>query len=316
MRNWISKRRLKKAAYLAFDEGRLADASSGFARLLELRPDDGALHYMRGLVHKYLADWPTSLAHNLRAIELGSDDEASQWNAAIAATALGEWGQARARWAAVGITDFDHTTGPTQRDLGTVCVRLNAGTCGETLFAERFDIVRARLRNVPLPESGYRYGDVVLHDGARTGSRAFGDRVVPVLNVLQRLEPSEFQTFTVFVTCDDESDMEALANATGPGIACIEDWTCSIRHYCLRCSYGTPHSHDEDDAGRQDEVYWESERNIGIAAQSRAAVEKVLETWKKAAPHARQIDGIESREHPIPVTEDGQAWWRAPDEDD
>jgi hypothetical protein len=313
----MSKRRLKKAAYLAFDEGRLTDASTHFADLLELRPDDGALHYMRGLVHKYLADWPTSLAHNLRAIELGSDGEASQWNAAIAATALGEWMQARMRWAAVGITDFDDDAGPTQRDLGTVCVRLNAGAGGETLFAERFDIVRARLRNVPLPESGYRYGDIVLHDGARTGSRAYGDRVVPVLNVLQRLERSEFQTFTVFVTCDDEADMEALANATGPGIGCIEDWTFSIRHYCLRCSYGTPHAHGAaDEPATQDEVYWESERNIGIAAQSRAAVEKVLETWTKAAPHARQVDGIEVREHPITVADDGTAWWRAPDDEE
>lgn len=38
----------------------------------------------------------------------------------------------------------------------------------DTLYARRIDVVRARPRllNVPLPESGYRCGDVV-HDGSR-----------------------------------------------------------------------------------------------------------------------------------------------------
>lgn len=90
---------LEKEAYAAFDRGCLADASSAFARLLAAEPDRRAFHYMQGLVHKYLLDWPTSLAHNLAAIAL--DDtvgEAEHWNAAIAATGLGDWQQARALW--------------------------------------------------------------------------------------------------------------------------------------------------------------------------------------------------------------------------
>jgi len=46
---------------------------------------------MRGLVHKYLLDWPTSLNYSLRAIELSNKVlKAEHWNAAAAATALGE----------------------------------------------------------------------------------------------------------------------------------------------------------------------------------------------------------------------------------
>lgn len=51
---------------------------------------------MQGLTHKYLRDWPVSLHHNLRSQALRDErDEASLWNAGIAATALGDWAQAR-----------------------------------------------------------------------------------------------------------------------------------------------------------------------------------------------------------------------------
>src|SRR6478672_11024098 len=91
---------LHTAAYEAYEAGRLTDASSLFARLIETYPGVAHYHYMRGLVHKYLRDWPTSLAHNLESLALQGaegegEDEASLWNAGIAATAIGDWQQAR-----------------------------------------------------------------------------------------------------------------------------------------------------------------------------------------------------------------------------
>ena len=69
-------RALHQRAYSAIDRGALGDASRDFESLLQRDPDNVYYHYMRGLAHKYLRDWPTSLSHNLRAIEL--DDEKSQ----------------------------------------------------------------------------------------------------------------------------------------------------------------------------------------------------------------------------------------------
>jgi hypothetical protein len=66
---------LHDRAYEAMDQGALDEASQHFEVLLRHRPDAIHYHYMRGLVHKYLMDWPTSLHHNLRAIEL--DDKPS-----------------------------------------------------------------------------------------------------------------------------------------------------------------------------------------------------------------------------------------------
>ena len=292
------------------DRGDLARASKDFEELLAHRPARSDFHYMRGLAHKYMCDWRTSLDHNLRAIELEDEfDQAQHWNAAIAATALGEWQVARDLWAACGI-NIPEGDGPVDGDFGVAVVRLNPWRGGETVFARRIDPVRARLLNVPLPESGHRFGDIVLHDGAKTGSRRDGNgREVAVFNELERLIPSQFRTFVAFVECAGPEDLEALVGATGPGIGYSEDWTSGIAHYCLRCSYGAPHRHD----AQQPTGEWESSRGVGIAAQSRLAVEKLLADWAAATP-GRAIEAIESRESDVPEREDGHVWWRGPED--
>ncbi|QDH70358.1 tetratricopeptide repeat protein [Marilutibacter alkalisoli] len=301
---------LRKEAYDAMDRGALAESSRHFEALLQREPDDPYYHYMRGLAHKYMLDWPVALRHNLRAIELSDEaGEAEHWNAAIAATALGDWPQVRRLWTACGIR-VPEGEGSIVDDYGVAVVRLNPWHGGETVFIRRIDPVRGRLLNVPLPESGHRFGDIVLHDGAATGHRFDGEHKVPVFNELQRLVPSEFQTFVVFVNCDSRDDLQALLDATAPGIGYAEDWTETVRYYCMRCSYGTPHQHDADDSGE-----WQPDRNLGIAAQSRKSVEKLLKDWVGAGG-SRRIDGIETRECDIPEREDGHEWWRGPDEDE
>lgn len=294
-------------AYAAMDRGALAEASRHFAELLADEPGDGVLHYMRGLAHKYLLDWPTSLDHNLRAIELMDDvGEAEHWNAAIAATGLGDWARARALWQACGIQVPDGN-GPIVSDYGVAVVRLNPWNGGETVWMRRIDPVRARLLNVPLPESGHRFNDIVLHDGASTGSRWDGDRKAPVFNELQRLESSDFATHVAFVGCDRAEDLKHLLDASVPGVGYLEDWTETVRHYCMRCSYGTPHRHDAQATND-----WTRDRNVGIAAQSRKSAEKVLSDWAKGGP-GRRVDAIETPEHGIPERIDGHVWWRAPE---
>ncbi|WP_036135530.1 tetratricopeptide repeat protein [Luteimonas mephitis] len=301
---------LHERAYAAMDRGALTEASRDFDALLQRDPDNRYYHYMRGLAHKYMLDWPVSLRHNLRAIELSDQmGEAEHWNAAIAATALGDWPQVRRLWSACGVR-VPEGDGSIEGDYGVAVVRLNPWHGGETVFMRRIDPVRARLLNVPLPESGHRFGDIVLHDGAATGSRLDGERQVSVFNELVRLAPSDFKTFIVFVSCGSSEGLQPLLDATAPGIGYAEDWTESVRYYCLRCSYGAPHQHDSDDEGD-----WQADRNLGIAAQSRKSVEKLLSDWA-ASGRDRYVEGIETREAEVPRREDGEAWWRGPDEDE
>lgn len=322
----IDTQALAGHAYAAYDTGDLAEPRARFEALLASAPEDPAYHYMLGLVCKYLRDWPASLRHNLRALALQPDEEddaeAPRWNAAIAATALGDWAEARRQWTGCGI-DVPGDDGPIDKNFGVASLRLEAWGQAETVFARRIDPVRAQIINVPLSDSGYRYGDIVLHDGASTGQRRFHQSMVPVLNALQRMEISEYPTFAVFVNCPQRTDLDALIEARVPGIAFVEDWTDSIVHYCLRCSHGAPHRHDNDDSSKdrgnerrdaEDGSRWRAERNIGIAAQSRHSVMRLIERWKTGG-RGRRLDAVDSRDTmPTEPPVRGEQWWLSPED--
>lgn len=296
----------KDRAYAAFDEGDLDGAATAFSELVALQPDSADFAYMQGLVAKYRGDWRLSLSENLRSIALRKQpDEASHWNAGIAATALGEWAEARRQWLACGIK-VPAGEGPIEDMKATASLRLNPWGYGETLFAQRIDPARAYLRNVPLPVSGFRFGDLVLHDGAATGERTWNGRKVPVFNVLDRLQRSEFATFAVFLDCPTPEDAGALDSAMAPGLGLIEDWT-NVSHICLRCSYGALHYHLDADDSR-----WNPQRNFGIAAQGRAVVDHLLDNWVAQGP-GRIVESVIACDEPMPERVAAWQWWIGPD---
>ena len=299
-------------AYAAVDAGELEAAVPLFGRLAEAEPDNPAFQYMLGLVHKYRFEWAQSLACNLRALALfEGPDEATLWNAGIAATGLGDWSQARQCWEQAGIR-IAPGTGPVLGNFGRACVRLNAWDEGETLWASRLDPCRARIENVPYPESGYRFGDVVLHDGASTGRRESHGRTYPVLNVFQRLERSPFDTFEVELTCPAPEDIEELLRMQRPGIGLAEDWTSSVRALCRQCSLGIAHDHHDQD---EEQPRWNPERHLGLAAQAHSSAERLLRDWAAAGP-GRKLESITRSAHEPGAPADGFAWWRGADEDE
>ena len=297
------------AAYLAFNAGELTEAAAAFGTLIAKHSDRSDYSYMLGLAHKYQRDWAPSLDHNIRAIALSSSkpEEGANWNAAIAATALGRWREARRHWAACGIK-VEPGDEPIEDNYGTVSLRLNPWGGAETLYARRIDPARAYLANIPLPESGYRFRDLVLHDGAKTGEREFDGRMVPVFNVMQMQHQSDFITFAAFVVCPSEEDRDALHELSGPGIGLTEDWT-AMSHYCLRCSYGSVHKHTDASCP----VDWEPDRTVGVAA--RAGLQSSAFS-KSGRPPARSSCGVYRTEGtPAERAEDGCVWWREPESD-
>ena len=303
-------RELQRRAGAAYEAGQLREARELYARLVELRPDGDAFHFRLGLAHKYLRDWPQALASSLRALELcGEHDEGASWNAGIAATAVGDWAQARRQWLACGI-DLEPGQGEIEEDFGPVALRLNPWSGSETVFATRIDPARARIVNVPLPASGHRFGDVVLHDGAQVGERSYLGHQVPVFNELQRLQPSEFASFAAFVSCDSPEELEALPEFANEGVAMIEDWTAGLRQTCLRCNYGIPHQHRRHAAGAEGD--WNPDRTLGVAAEDADSARELLAAWAAEAPSRRRFESLECREQPVPEPAGTGAWWRPP----
>jgi hypothetical protein len=152
--------------------------------------------YNLGLVFKYRGEWEASYRCNAEAMRLSPRYEAAIWNTGIAATALGNWSEARRAWAAYGI-ELPPGDGPIEGDFGSVPIRINPDGNGEVVWCRRIDPARAVITSIPFPESAHGCGDLLLHDGAPAGYRMSEEREVPVFNELEVLQPSGHVTLGV-----------------------------------------------------------------------------------------------------------------------
>jgi len=258
--------------------GDKAGALAKYRAALELDLDRPSTLYNVGLIYKYQSAWRQSFRFNKRAYELRPDDEATAWNLAIAATALRDWSTARSVWSSLGMKITPGDT-PVEDDFGLTPVRLNHKTDAEVVWARRIDPVRARLVNIPFPDSGFRYEDLVLHDGAPVGHRTLNGRECPVFNVLELFQASRFNTYEANITASSQADIDALEAICDQTGITMEDWSRSTRILCKACSEGRPHErHDSDgkDKGLKEE------RTIALAASSDSQVESALDAWVDA----------------------------------
>ncbi len=249
-----------------------------YQRALALDPDRAATHYNLGLVHKYRGAWAESLHHNRRASDLLPGDQAPAWNMGIAATALRDWPAARDAWRRAGIA-IAAGAGPVDEDFGLAPVRLNPDGSAEVVWGRRIDPARVVLGNIPYPASGFRSGDVVLHDGAPAGERVYEGRTYAVFNVLALFEASANGTYEAEVRARDAADLEALTAALDAAQVAHEVWTTNVRLLCKQCSEGTPHEHAGDAAPAP---AWPGRHVLGISTASPEHARQVLEQWSRS----------------------------------
>ena len=245
-----------------------------YERALALDPKHATVHYNIGLVHKYRGAWAESLHHNRIASNLREGYEPANWNMGIAATALRDWPAAREAWRRAGI-DIAQGDGPINEDFGMTPVRLNPEERGEVVWARRIDPVRAVIANIPYGSSGFREGDIVLHDGAAVGQREVGDRTYSVFNVLELFEASAQSTYEAEVRARDAADLDSLLQALDAAKIEHEVWTTNMRVLCRQCSEGLPHEHHDEEktAG------WPDSHVLGISATAPDAARRVLAQW-------------------------------------
>lgn len=278
--------KLHSQAQQLHGEGREDEAIARYQQAVALDPEKSESHYNLGLIYKYRGDWARSFDYNREASTLAPEDEAANWNLGIAATALGDWAVARRAWRQCGV-ELPEGEGPIQGDLGLTPVRLNPEGDGEVVWARRIDPARARICNVPLPESGFGEGDIVLHDGAAEGFRRLGEREVPVFNVLTLLHPSPNSTFALRVSVASQRAIDTLEALLESAEITCEDWTTQVRILCRACSEGRPHAHPS----QEDEAGWQRHRELGVSAPSLEAIEAVIAQWVGSGQG--EVEGLE-----------------------
>jgi hypothetical protein len=263
------------------DEGDTSGAEAAYLGAVALDPEWSAPVYNLGLLYKYKGDWHRSLEYNRKATELNPDDEASWWNLGIAATALGEWSEARRAWSACGMNPPPGDGAP-DFGWGMTPVRLEPNGDGEVVWARRIDPARALIGSVPLPTSPYRWRDIVLTDGAEEGQRIIEGRVYSVFNALQLLSPSAFQTFVVELGTDNEGAITALGELAMADEMGAEYWGKSTQILCKACSLGLPDGHSHHDGAP-------ANPHFGLAARDEGQVRTLLDRWLETTPVADMI---------------------------
>lgn len=253
-------------------------AIAAYLAAMEADSEWSAPVYNLGLLFKYRLRWRESLEYNQRAAAMNPDDQASWWNLGIAATALGDWVEARRAWAACGMTP-PPGEGPPNFGWGMAPVRLDRDGAGEVVWGRRLDPARVEIENVPLPTSLSRWRDVVLIDGATDGQRIVDGRVYPVFNVLATLDRSHYRTYVVeLAAASDEAIGELCRLATEADIG-AEYWGATTNILCYACSHGLPDGH-EHAAGAP------AHPHLGLAARDEAQVQEIIDNWLGKSPHA------------------------------
>ncbi|BDG05764.1 tetratricopeptide repeat protein [Anaeromyxobacter oryzae] len=266
----------------ASEAGDLAAAEKAYLDAARLAPGWSSPWFNLGILWKHQARWEETRDACRRVLALEPSSAGAAWNLGIAATALGDWAEARRAWRDAGVSIPDGK-GPIELTLGPVPIRVSTADAPEVVWCERIDPARARVVSIPTPDTGRRHGDLVLHDGAPNGWRMLGDREVPVFDELALIVPSRFATFTVDVDLPSEEDRTALEAALSARELVAEDWTTQMQLLCKACSEGRPHAAGEGHVHRE-AAGWKVEHTIGIAAEALAPIEDALAEWVRGGP--------------------------------
>jgi len=295
------ERRLREhhdAAYRAFDAERWDEAATELARAVEAarvvgvpREDLAHLAFDLALVHKFRRDWPAAATTGLQAAELAPEglEEPAWWNLGIAATAVHDWATARRAWTTYGV-DIPAGHGPIDADLGMTPVRIDTREGAEVVWCRRIDPARAFIESVPLPGSGRRWGEIVLHDGVPHGERVVAGRTFSVFEELEIWATSEVPVQAVEVRVTADLDVEALSELAEASGLVAESWG-TVQALCAACSEGridsdASHDHAPSESGS-------GRCQVGIAAAAGDA-DRLLQRWIQAAPDRRGAGTLET----------------------
>ncbi|WP_181766812.1 tetratricopeptide repeat protein [Streptomyces albidus (ex Kaewkla and Franco 2022)] len=316
-----SWRQATDRAFTLIGDGRYEDADTLLTQAADLEPWLSESWFNLALLHKFRHDWEQARAAGLRAVALlerqaGAPD---WWNVGIAATALQDWPLARRAWQAYGLrvpgqSQSAAVAEPAGMQLGSAAVRLSPEGEAEVVWGKRIDPARLEIQSIPLPSSGRRWGEVVLHDGVPHGERTTSaGPSYPVFDEIELWAPSPVPTWVVLLQAATEADRDALERLASDAGFAAEDWSSSVRLLCRTCSEsrmpsdegdGSAHidPHDHSSPGHPGPLGhmspggpgdpWVPERECGLAAPG-GLVRGLLDGWVADSPESREWRDLE-----------------------
>lgn len=263
-----SKALLQKARKLTKEDE--AKSIKIYEDIIKLDASWSASYYNLGLIYKYNNQWEKSYEYNKKATDLDGKDEAAWWNLGIACTALKKWREARLAWNQFGL-ELEINDTEVSLHIGSAPIRL---LNGEVIWTTRICPARAIIDNIPMKDSGYRFNDLILNDGAPNGKRIVNGVEYAVFDELEIVEKSNYKTYSIGVKVTVPDDITVLENMCYELQYGFENWTKSLRTICKKCSEGTPHQCNEKENQQEPAEY-----NLAIATQNRGELDSILNEW-------------------------------------
>ena len=190
----------------------------------------------------------------------------------VAAAALRDWAEARRAWEAYGVKLLSESGEVTIKPV-VGCVRLNPNHDGEVVWGDRLDPARFLILNIPVPESGHRFRDIALNDGAPAGTRVRDGVDFTVFDELEIWQPSSYSTFEAGIDTPENSSEEQLVEVCRRYELGVEDWS-TLRILCETCSRGNPGPHSCSAVTPSG-----IRRSYAFAAKSEESLRHVLREW-------------------------------------
>lgn len=205
-----------------------AQALQAYDRALCLDPENGWWWYDLGLLHKWRGRFSQGYDANLKARARVGDEKPILWNLAICATALGDGNVAAGVWKHLGMpASLDAKSGmPFVDGLPPMLIRVlsrSTGYGGSSMpeRAAGFELVwvaplspcHGVVQTPTFRDAPIDFGDLVLWDGAPVASRADGQPVFALLEILRRGDEHRFP----FIGLSNKaSPLERLRTALPP----------------------------------------------------------------------------------------------------
>lgn len=247
-----------------------------FKKLARLSPDWCVPYRYLGTIYKSRNEWKPSFHYIQKALEANPQDQESWWNLGIVATAMKRWQIARLAWNETGY-EFNSTKETAIHvEMGSVPVRLNPKGYPEIIWANRIDPARAYIESIPHPNSGKRYRDLILIDGAEQGYRIINNRRMPVYDELSVLQTSRYRTYAVELGDVDPLDVDALDRLCLAADLGFDNWMKATRSLVTHQSDKLPEYYND----LLSEEWNGSSYIVGIASQSEEELIELLSNWK------------------------------------
>jgi len=256
---------------LRYDQkGDTYNAVKLYKKLTRLAPQWAPPFERLGTIYKYRGEWKPCLHYFKKTVALDSGSQYAWWDLGIAAAALKKWRIARNVWSKFG-------KAPAQGwQSEPVSVRLEYESRYEILWADMIDPVRCLLRNIPHPDSGHRYRDILLLDRIASGHQVVRCKRFPIFQVLGLFKRSTFTTYSCRLQTSDPKAVEALERLCREAGLGFEVWSNATRSYAPKSDRRVPEYYGPELFSR---LPVKGDIEVAIAARRENQVLRVLKSW-------------------------------------